>query len=152
MGLTDIVERGVEGTFSKINEIRLNPTPAITNSMQFAMYNFAMQVGEVLQRTPLKNTWLSGHLSDVGLSGVLTSMGLLVSGKDKVARALSSILVPIALTLHEYYPVIHPEEGVFDYQDIACYWVAAAATYLVSELSHSEKFQKAVSKYINEKF
>ena len=40
----------------------------------------------------------------------------------------------------------------FDYQDIACYWVATAATYLASELSHSKKLQKGVSTYINEKF
>lgn len=106
-------------------------------------------VGEVLQRTRFANTWISDHISDFALSGSFAALGLLASGENRFYRTLSTILVPIALTLHEYYPIIHPNENAFDKQDIGCYWIGAALVCLVSELSHSKKFQDMISNYSN---
>lgn len=123
------------------------------NLIQSIGYGLLGLIGESLQiQARLGNrdySWLQGHLSDFCLSAMLISVGYLISDVlpekySKIGKIVSAISIPVALTFHEFYPFLAPEEGVFDPQDIACYFVATLLTYPTDRLVKSKKMRRLI--------
>ena len=124
------------------------------NLIQSMGYGALTLYGESLQMLARQGsrdyTWAQGHLSDFGLSAMATSVCLMAPTKHKVVRSFLSLATPLALTFHEYYPIIAPEEGIKDMQDIACYFGGTLLAYTINEIAQSPK-TKAIIKKIKRK-
>ena len=115
-----------------------NPIPYMVDTIQLILYGCSTMLAEVMQQKT-SPSWLTGHLSDLTFSGQLTALAYIAFGHKKVGRIAGTILTPLALTMHEYWPILSPKENLFDYQDIACYWVAALTAYGISSLGASKR-------------
>ncbi len=126
----------------------------IYNLIQYFGYVGLTLYGEFLQTLAREGsrdyTWAQGHLSDFGLSAMATSVCLMAPTKHKVVRSFLSLASPLAFTFHEYYPILAPEEGIKDMQDIACYFGGTLLAYTINEIAQSPK-TKAIIKKINPK-
>lgn len=124
------------------------------NLIQSMGYGALTLYGESLQMLAREGsrdyTWAQGHLSDFGLSAMATSVCLMAPTKHKVVRSFLSLAIPLAFTFHEYYPILAPEEGIKDMQDIACYFGGALLAYTINEIAQSPK-TKAIIKKIKRK-
>lgn len=114
----------------------------LNDIIQTAGYVIMTQVGEGMQTAAKANpetyTWLTGHLSAFGVSAWYTAQTLAILGKDKLFRTLTHIGIPAALTIHEFFPFVTPNDSVFDWHDIACYWAGSMAVYLGGQILDSK--------------
>jgi hypothetical protein len=111
-------------------------------NLQFAqtpIYVSLLFYGEHLQglaQAGLRNyDLIQGHLSDFGLAAAATSFILLRPTESRLERTILTAFTPVALTLHEFFPVLSKEENIFDIRDIACYFVASIAAYVTTNIS-----------------
>lgn len=109
---------------------KLNGNLAIKSAFYFGLAwigNELMQ--RMVQEKTLEHTATIGHLSDLALPGVMTSLALFATAnKSKVTQRLASIAVPLSLTAYEFFPFMEGSK-TFDWNDIPFYFLGSAIAY-----------------------
>ncbi len=102
----------------------------VIQGLELFIFSAMVPYGEYIQSEVLLKvrpySWEVGHLTDIGYSGGLTTIAMMVSYRqDKFRNAL---LIPTALGAVEVLTSFHPRIE-FDWQDVACYYGAALFAY-----------------------
>ena|SRR3989344_4774813 len=101
--------------------------------------------GELMQfaGNSLKDYWLTGHLSDIGIVPTIMAqiMAYSVGIKNRFIKNTLPFTWPIICTFHELYPVYN--ENFYDTQDIVCYWSSAFVTFSTVRLASSLKLKRS---------
>ena len=101
-------------------------------SLELAVFSLMVPYGEYIQYRVMAGekpyTWTVGHLTDIGYAGGLTTVAMFVTGSSEKAKAKMALGIPTAMSALEVITSLHHRIG-FDWQDIACYYGAAAFSY-----------------------
>src|SRR3989339_1201027 len=104
-------------------------------SSVIALFGWGLQQGYLKDSLP-NYDFLVGHVGDFGLSGTLTSLGiLLTSGRSRLEQFIGAAAFPTILTIKEYVPFFTQEP---DNYDPLTHYLAAGIVFGYAKLSNAE--------------
>ena len=111
---------------------------------------------ELSQMKVLEGVWkynfMIGHVSDVALPGLVTSLLLWATqNKNKTVQRLAAVAAPIVFTLSELCPldrILSDKTIRFDWYDIPCYFIGSALAYAAARAASSEEKRKKIYSFL----
>jgi len=111
-------------------------------------YFIGVRFGENLQRLAeegMRNySWIQGHFSGFCFSAQWSATALLFLEDKRIKRVV--FIIPLALSLHELFPLIAPSQGIADIQDALCYFTGTALAWLLHDFLASRRKLQILSK------
>lgn len=140
---------------SHLNKLSEREAASVTGSINchIAAFGLFLQQAYLHNMMAYDDFW-TGHVGDFGLSGTLTSLGiLLTSGRSRLEQFIGAAAFPALLTIKEYMPFLTSNP---DNYDPVAYFAAASITYGFVKLAPAENrarlgelFGRAVNRISN---